>query len=217
MFRGSNIRIINITVDVMHILFLVLSYFLGAIPFGLLIGKIVGADVRTQGSKNIGATNVSRVLGKKLGKMTLVCDLLKGFLPLLLASYFLPESDQKMIWVAFCGVAAVLGHMYPVYLGFKGGKGVATGLGVFLFLSPLAIGIALVIFIGSVALSGFVSVGSLAASAIIPVLLLLFGESWEVVLASAIIAMFIWVKHHENIGRLIRGEEKSWKKKEESK
>ncbi len=199
----------------MHILFLLLSYLVGAIPFGLVIGKIVGADVREQGSKNIGATNVSRVLGKKLGFLTLLCDLSKGLLPMAIASHFLPENDQKMIWVSMCGVAAVVGHMYPIYLGFKGGKGVATGLGVFLFLSPISIAISLLIFIGAVWFSGYVSAGSLAASALIPLWLLLFGAHWVVILAAAIIALLIWVKHHENIGRLIRGEEKSWKKKTE--
>ena len=197
----------------MQIFFLIASYLLGAIPFGLVVGRLAGIDVREQGSKNIGATNVSRILGKKLGFVTLVCDLLKGLLPLCLASYFFPENEQKILWVSACGVAAVLGHMYPVYLKFKGGKGVATGLGVFLFLSPVSILISLVIFIATVALTGFVSAGSLAASALIPLWLLLFGKHWVVILSAAIIALLIWVKHHENIGRLIRGEEKSWKKK----
>lgn len=200
---------------IMQIFFLLLSYLVGAIPFGLVIGKIVGADVREQGSKNIGATNVSRVLGKKLGFLTLLCDLAKGILPMAIASHFLPESDQKVIWVSMCGVTAVVGHMYPIYLKFKGGKGVATGLGVFLFLSPLSIAISLVIFIGIVWSTGYVSAGSLAASALIPLWLLLFDAHWVVILAAAIIALLIWVKHHENIGRLIRGEEKSWKKKAE--
>lgn len=199
----------------MQIVFLVLSYLMGAIPFGLVVGKVAGIDVREQGSKNIGATNVSRILGKKLGFITLLCDLLKGLIPLLVAAYFLPENDQKIAWVCGCGVAAVLGHMYPIYLKFKGGKGVATGLGVFLFLSPLSILISLVIFIATVWMTGFVSAGSLAASALIPIWLLLMGKHWVVVLAAAVIAMLIWVKHHENIGRLIKGEEKSWKKKSE--
>lgn len=194
-------------------LFVLLSYLLGAIPFGLLIGRMAGIDVRQQGSRNIGATNVSRILGKKLGFFTLILDLLKGFTPLLVADYFLPESSQKLLFVSGCGVAAVIGHMYPVYLRFKGGKGVATGLGVFLFLSPLAILISLVLFIATVALTGFVSAGSLLASALVPLWLLLQGKHSVVILAAAVISMLIWVKHHENIGRLIRGEEKSWKKK----
>lgn len=194
-------------------LFILISYLLGAIPFGLLIGRMAGVDVRQKGSRNIGATNVSRTLGKKLGFFTLVLDLLKGFTPLFAAHFILPDSPQKLLFVSACGVAAVVGHMYPVYLGFKGGKGVATGLGVFLFLSPVAILISLAIFIGTVALTGYVSAGSLLASALVPLWLLLQGKHSVVILAAAVISMLIWVKHHENIGRLIRGEEKSWKKK----
>ena len=198
-----------------QLLFLLGSYLIGAIPFGLLIGKMAGVDVREKGSRNIGATNVSRTLGKKLGVITLLLDLCKGFLPLLAASHFLPDGDLKIVWVCACGVATVLGHMYPVYLGFKGGKGVATGLGVFLFLSPIAILVSLIIFIATVALTGYVSAGSLLASGLIPLWLLLLGKHWVIVLSAVIIALMIWVKHHENIGRLIRGEEKSWKKKRE--
>jgi acyl phosphate:glycerol-3-phosphate acyltransferase len=196
----------------MQILFPVIGYFLGAIPFGLVIGKMVGADVRKKGSKNIGATNVSRVLGKKLGFVTLVCDCLKSIVPMVLAAYLLPDGDSKEMIVAFTGVMAVVGHMFPIYLKFRGGKGVATGLGVFLYLSPAAIGISLLVFIASVALSGFVSVGSLLASGLIPLWLYLLGASNITILAAAAVALLIWIKHYENIGRLLKGEEKSWKK-----
>jgi acyl phosphate:glycerol-3-phosphate acyltransferase len=199
----------------MQILLPIIGYLLGSIPFGLVIGKMVGADVRKQGSQNIGATNVSRVLGKKLGFLTLVCDCLKGIVPMALAATVLPESDTEELIVAVTGVMAVVGHMFPLYLKFRGGKGVATGLGVFLYLSPLAIGISLFVFIGSVALSGFVSVGSLLASGLIPLWLFFLGASKTTIIAASSIAVLIWVKHHENIGRLIRGEEKSWKKAKE--
>ena len=101
--------------------------------------------------------------------------------------------------------------MFPVYLGFKGGKGVATGLGVFLFLSPLAIAISFVVFAATVGLSGFVSAGSLLASALFPLWLWILGEPMGAVLTGVIIALLIWFKHHENIGRLLRGQEKSWR------
>ncbi len=189
------------------------AYLLGSIPFGLVIGRLAGVDVRSQGSRNIGATNVSRLLGKKLGLLTLACDCLKGFLPMALAATLPAEQPgQREMVVAATGVAAVLGHMFPVYLGFRGGKGVATGLGVFLYLSPPAILISLFLFVASVALSGFVSVGSLLASALIPLWLHLLGATSLQVGTAAVVAALIWYKHRENISRLRQGTEKSWKK-----
>ena len=197
----------------MKSIFFAASYLIGAIPFGLLISKAAGVDVRREGSCNIGATNVSRVLGKKLGFLTLICDVAKGYLPMLLAGLYLPEGETRRQIVALCGVMAVVGHMFPVYLLFKGGKGVATGLGVFLYFSPPAIAVSLAIFIAAVACTGFVSVGSLLASALAPLWIWLLGGDRSTVLAAAGIAAFIWIKHRENIGRLFRGEEKTWKKK----
>lgn len=196
----------------MYILFPVIGYLVGAIPFGLVISKMVGVDVRTEGSRNIGATNVNRVLGKKLGFLTLICDCLKGLLPMYLAAVMLPESESKELVVAITGVMATLGHMFPVYLKFRGGKGVATGLGVFLYLSPLAIAISLVVFVATVALTGFVSAGSLLASGLIPLWLYFLGASKTTIGAAACVALLIWLKHHENINRLIHGKEQSWKK-----
>lgn len=198
----------------MHIIFPIIGYFIGAIPFGLVISKMVGTDVRTEGSRNIGATNVSRVLGKKLGFVTLICDCLKGFMPMYVAAVCLSGADAKELIVAFTGVAAVVGHMFPIYLKFKGGKGVATGLGVFLYLSPVAIAISLAVFVAAVGLTGFVSAGSLLASGLIPLWLWLLGASKVTVSAASIVALLIWVKHHENIRRLLQGKEKSWRKSE---
>lgn len=195
----------------MEIILLVASYLVGAIPFGYVVGKMAGVDVRQHGSKNIGATNVTRTLGKKFGVITLLLDVLKGFLPMLIASYLL--GPEKMDVVAWCGVAAVVGHMFPIYLKFKGGKGVATGLGVFLFLSPLAILVSIVLFVATVSLTGFVSAGSLLASGVFPLVLFFMGVSTMPVIAATIVAVLIWAKHYENVGRLLRGEEKSWKKK----
>src|SRR3989339_1552595 len=139
----------------MHILFPVIGYLVGAIPFGLVIGRMAGIDIRTEGSRNIGATNVGRVLGRKLGIFTLVCDCLKGLLPMALAAYFLQGAADRELTVAVTGLLAVGGHMFPVYLKFRGGKGVATSLGVLLYLSPPAIAIGLTVFVASVAVSGF--------------------------------------------------------------
>lgn len=199
----------------MNAIILLVSYLVGAIPFGLLIGKVAGRDVRTEGSRNIGATNVSRLLGKKLGFLTLLADCAKGYVPMLAANQLLGESPEKQLIIALAGILAVVGHMFPVYLGFRGGKGVATGLGVFLFLSPLAILISLGVFAGAVWLSGYVSVGSLLASALMVGWLWLLGAPNLHMLTAAIVAALIWLKHHENIARLLKGEEKSWKKKSE--
>lgn len=197
----------------MEIVLLITSYLLGAIPFGLVIGKMVGVDVRQQGSRNIGATNVNRLLGKKLGFITLICDVLKGLLPMVMASAMLTQGENRELIICSCGIFAVFGHMFPVYLRFKGGKGVATGLGVFLFLSPTVILVSLVVFIAAVSFSGFVSAGSLLASGLVPLWLWLFGANKMEIGTALVVAVLIWLKHHENISRLIRGEEKSWKKK----
>lgn len=196
-----------------HIFFIIVSYLIGAIPFGLVLSHGRGVNIREHGSKNIGATNVSRLLGKKLGLLTFFLDCAKGYLPIFLAGLFLNNNPIDYTVIALCGAAAVIGHMFPVYLGFKGGKGVATGLGVFLYLAPLAVVLSILVFIVTVASTGFVSLGSLLASAVILPCLYFFAEpSWKLFLAGFIVTM-IWIKHYENIGRLLAGTEKSFKKK----
>jgi acyl phosphate:glycerol-3-phosphate acyltransferase len=197
----------------LNIFLIAASYLVGSVPFGLLVGKIAGVDVRSAGSRNIGATNVNRLLGKKFGIITLICDCLKGYLPMFFAAWMVGNSVGGEIVILCCGVSAVVGHMFPVYLGFKGGKGVATGLGVFLFLSPLAILISLVVFVVTVAISGFVSAGSLLSSGLIPLWLFFLDAPVATIITAAIVAALIWLKHHENIVRLLKGEEKSWKTK----
>jgi glycerol-3-phosphate acyltransferase PlsY len=192
------------------------SYLIGAIPFGLLFSKGSGIDIRTQGSKNIGATNVTRLLGKKVGAMTLACDMLKGFLPMFITALVVENDSGRELIIALCGAASVLGHMFPVYLRFKGGKGVATALGAFLYLAPLAVIGCIAVFAFSVALSGFVSLGSLLGSMSMLVwLLVLQVPTWKLGLAGFIVVM-IWIKHRENISRLLSGTEKSWRKKAEA-
>jgi glycerol-3-phosphate acyltransferase PlsY len=192
------------------------AYLLGAIPFGLLLSRKSGIDIRTQGSRNIGATNVTRLLGKKKGALTLIFDMCKGYLPMFLAGLLLQTDPHRDLIIALCGAATVLGHMFPVYLRFKGGKGVATALGAFLYLAPLAVLGCLLVFVASVYLFGFVSLGSLLGSA--SILLWLFflqAPAWNLWLAAFIVLM-IWIKHYQNIGRLVRGTEKTWKKKVEA-
>ncbi len=199
--------------NIQYIFFIAVSYLLGAIPFGLLLSRGRGVNIREQGSKNIGATNVSRLLGKKLGFLTFLLDCAKGYLPMFAAGLLLGETPNCNLVIGLCGAASVLGHMFPIYLRFKGGKGVATGLGVFLYLVPKAVLLSLVVFICTVASTGFVSLGSLLASAVILPCLYFFAEpSWKLYLACFVVFM-IWLKHYENIGRLLRGTEKSFKKK----
>jgi glycerol-3-phosphate acyltransferase PlsY len=193
--------------------FIIVSYLIGAIPFGLLLSRGRGVNIREQGSKNIGATNVSRLLGKKLGFLTFLLDCAKGYLPMFFAGLLFGDTAHRYVVIALCGAAAVIGHMFPIYLGFKGGKGVATGLGIFLYLAPKVVLISLAVFIATVAGTGFVSLGSLLASAVVLPCLYFFAEpTWKLSLACFVVVM-IWIKHHENIGRLLKGTEKSFKKK----
>ena len=203
--------------NITSIFLIIASYLIGAIPFGILLSRGRGIDVRSQGSCNIGATNVSRLLGKKLGVCTLLLDMAKGFLPMFAASRLLsgfPDNEATLV-VALCGGAAILGHIFPVYLRFQGGKGVATALGVFLFLSPPAVLFSIFCFITTVFLSNYVSAGSLVGSAmILPALPLLGEPAWKLGLAFFVVSL-IWIKHKENIIRLLRGAEKPWRKKKQ--
>jgi len=195
---------------------LVVAYLVGSIPFGLLLGKLMGVDVRRAGSGNIGATNVLRLLGKKLGIVTLLADTLKAIVPMLLAKWVISStavSASVDLWVALCGASAFLGHLFPVYLKFKGGKGVATALGIFLLLEPWAVFIGLAIFISVVLFWGYVSLGSLAAAASMPLWVWLLSGSPLYTSLALFIGLLIWLKHHDNIVRLLKGEEKSWKDK----
>jgi acyl phosphate:glycerol-3-phosphate acyltransferase len=132
---------------------------------------------------------------------------------MLAADHALPEGGARQVVISLCGVMAVVGHMFPLYLMFKGGKGVATGLGVFLFFSPPAIVVSLVIFVATVAGTGYVSAGSLLVSALAPLWIWIFGGSGTTILAAAAIALLIWIQHRGNIVRLLNGQEKTWKKR----
>jgi glycerol-3-phosphate acyltransferase PlsY len=201
-------------------LFIIISYLIGSIPSGLILSRATGVDIRTTGSGNIGATNVTRLLGKKLGILTLVGDVLKAVIPMVGIHWYFIQSGMPFsaneidIAVSLCGGAAFLGHLFPVYLKFKGGKGVATALGVFLILEPLAVLISLLIFIAVVYLSGFVALGSLLVSALMTLWIWLLGGSPNHVFLAFFIGVLIWFKHSDNIKRLLEGTEKSWKSQE---
>ncbi|MDD2337991.1 MAG: glycerol-3-phosphate 1-O-acyltransferase PlsY [Geobacteraceae bacterium] len=184
------------------------SYCIGSIPTGLLLAKAFGGvDIRTQGSGNIGATNVYRTLGRKVGILTLVGDCLKGLLPVLAAkSLHLPGE-----WIALIGIAAFLGHIFPVFLRFKGGKGVATALGVFLATSPLAVLGALCVFITVLVSWRYVSLASMTAAAVMPLLVTLIYRNPILVAMAIVISVTVILKHLENIKRLKSGTENKFK------
>jgi glycerol-3-phosphate acyltransferase PlsY len=191
----------------------ILSYLLGSIPFALIVALPQGVDPRKAGSKNPGATNVARLLGKKWGLITFLGDSSKGIVALLIAHLFLKQLPYpKEVVLAGVAFFAVLGHLFSIFLKFKGGKGVATTIGVFLFLTPKAMLTSLVLFFIAVFFSGYVSVGSLLATALLPINIYFFKYPSEYIICSALLAILIWIKHKDNIKRLIRGEEKTWKK-----
>ena len=199
----------------MESLLIIGAYLLGAVPFGLVIGKLAGVDVRSAGSGNIGATNVGRLLGKKLGLLTLAADVAKGVLPMVVAGWLVVDPGRRELMVALCGAAAFLGHLFPIYLRFRGGKGVATALGIFLYLAPLAALAAAVLFVAVVYNWGYVSLGSLTAALFMPGLVWLLYRAPAPALLACGIGLLIWLKHKDNIGRLMRHEEKSWRKKDQ--
>jgi glycerol-3-phosphate acyltransferase PlsY len=199
------------------------SYLLGAIPFGLLIAETQGIDLRKVGSGNIGATNVTRTLGKTWGYSCFVLDVLKGFLPMLLVSAWgLVDKEATIIQLSLwllVGVAAILGHIFPVYLGFKGGKGVATSLGVLLGLWPYYTICGLITFaVWGVALWiwRYVSLASILAAMAFPVSLIIltlsfpdwqFGNLWPLYIVAIVMPLLVIARHAENIKRLLEGSE----------
>jgi glycerol-3-phosphate acyltransferase PlsY len=200
----------------LYLVVAVISYLLGSIPFGYLLVRVFrGEDIRQTGSGNIGATNVARSGAKGLGIATLVLDAVKGALAVGIASYvaYRMELDTYPMLVpnqlmATAALAAVLGHVFPVWLKFKGGKGVATALGVFCVLFPKAILVALAIFILVVLVTRYVSLGSILGAISFPVAaIFLQNTDWLSLLLASGVSLIIVVKHHQNIGRLLAGTE----------
>jgi glycerol-3-phosphate acyltransferase PlsY len=194
------------------ILLIILAYLIGSISAGMILSRLFGqGSLQKEGSKNIGATNVSRVMGKKWGALTLLGDMLKGMVVIWLGRWILGgESESAFPVICLMALAVFLGHLFPIFLGFRGGKGVATALGIFVLLGPKAVFVALPLFILVVYLGKYVSLGSLAAAGSFPILLLLFNYNIYTVLLSIIVAAAIILKHKENIRRLLKREEKPW-------
>lgn len=195
---------------------LVVSYLIGSVPVGYLFGRLVkGVDIRKHGSGNIGATNVFRVVGRQWGIIVLILDFAKGFLVVtLLAEFFfnLAPAVSIGIYKIVMAIAVISGHNWTVFLGFRGGKGIATSLGTLLGIVPLACGLAVIVWVGTILIWKYVSVASLAAFASPPLFIAVFYQQKEnfllLVIFSIIVAFFAVYKHIPNIKRLLRGEEK---------
>ena len=197
-----------------------LGYLLGSVPWGLLIGLINGVDIRTKGSRNIGSTNVTRVLGGGWGKICFTLDCLKGLLGVLLGAWLVAKMGVcSPVFAKMAGGAgAILGHCYPVWLKFKGGKGVATGGGAALGLAPYPVILALVLWVILEMRTGVVAIASLGAAAAVLLFSLLFQVTgwspvgWPVILLFACMVAIIFYRHKENIQRLLEGKENSFRK-----
>jgi len=181
----------------------VLSYILGSVPTGYLLGSVTGVDIRESGSGNIGATNVARTLGWAKGLLTLVADIVKGLIPVLIAL----QLGLDIAVAAVAGLAAFLGHLYPIFLKFQGGKGIATALGVFLGTMPLGAAVLVAVFLLVVGLSRRVSLGSVTAAVLSPLVPWVLDYPLPVVWVNLVIGVFAVVRHRENLRRLRNGTE----------
>ena len=189
-----------------------ISFLIGSIPMGYLLAKLRGVDIRSQGSGNIGATNVARVVGKSSGIITLVADIAKGCLG---ASFLalIPNQEAGIAVMATHGLAAVIGHCYSPFIGFRGGKGVATSLGVFLIISPLTTLIAITSFAFCFKKTKFVSLASIAAALSCPIgFWIIYNRqpNTTAFLVVVLLSLLVVIRHEKNISRLIKGEEKKF-------
>ncbi len=196
-----------------QLLFLIVTYLISSIPFGLVVGKLFGGkDVRNFGSNNIGATNVARVLGKKLGLITLFLDGIKGVIMVILGRYFFVESQSSTVFLSLIAAVAVFGHIFPIYLKFKGGKGVATTLAVLLAINPF---IGLSACIAWLAIFLFTKTSAIASisSVIIAVGFSLYsGSPNNQIWLTIFLATLVVIRHKENINRILKGQEPKFKK-----
>lgn len=191
------------------------SYIVGSIPFGILVARRKGIDLRTIGSGNIGATNVLRAAGKIPALLTLIGDTLKGALPVLLCGVIITKIEQTTgqintvgeLWGGIIGLAAVVGHIYPIFFSFKGGKGVATGFGVVAAYSPLSAVIMLIIWISTAVFTRYSSLAAISAFVMLPVILILSGDSVIKISFGILLGLLIVFKHSSNIKQLIEGTE----------
>lgn len=189
-----------------------ISYLLGSITFSYVIGRLKGIDIREHGSGNAGATNTFRTLGITAGIIVLILDLLKGIAAVWIGKWFAPEYN---IVAVLCGIFAIIGHNWPIYFGFKGGKGVATSLGVSATICFLPTLIVLVIIIVVIAITRYVSLGSLVFAVLLPIFIMIIYDPipMEVLGASIVLAIFVIMRHRNNIIKLWRGEENKLGKK----
>jgi acyl phosphate:glycerol-3-phosphate acyltransferase len=194
------------------LLLVLAAYFIGAFPTSYVAGRLLrGIDLRQHGSGNLGATNAFRVLGWKAAIPIFLLDMAKGFLP----AYLFPIIDGSTAtgWALVYGAVAITGHVFSVYVGFRGGKGVATGAGVFLALAPVAVLGGLLLWLALVFGTGYVSLGSIAAAAALPVLVALTGAPTEVLVLAIVLGVFVIHAHRANIRRLARGEEHRFRRR----
>jgi acyl phosphate:glycerol-3-phosphate acyltransferase len=194
------------------LLLVLAAYFIGAFPTSYVAGRLLrGIDLRQHGSGNLGATNAFRVLGWKAAIPIFLLDMAKGFLP----AYLFPIIDGSTAtgWALVYGAVAITGHVFSVYVGFRGGKGVATGAGVFLALAPVAVLGGLLLWLVLVFGTGYVSLGSIAAAAALPVLVALTGAPTEVLVLAIVLGVFVIHAHRANIRRLARGEEHRFRRR----
>lgn len=197
----------------MFILFLLIAFLSGSLPFGLWIGRARGVDVKKVGSGNIGFTNVWRSVGRVEGVLTLIGDVAKGALPTAILWRFLPETGGLVAPATaqvFFGLMAILGHCFSPFVNFKGGKGVATSLGVFLVLAPVAVGICVVVFVALVAVTRYISLGSIVCAILLPTLIGVQKGWVPVFWVSAAIGLMVVFLHRGNIGRLMAGTERKF-------
>jgi glycerol-3-phosphate acyltransferase PlsY len=198
-----------VSADVLGALLVVAGYLSGSVPYGLLLARfVIGVDVRRVGSGNIGGTNVARV-NKKLGAATIVLDTLKAVVPLLVARRVLAGSPHADFWVMGVAIAAFAGHVFPVWLGFKGGKGVATGFGIFLVLAPWAALAGVGTWAGTYLLTRMSSLGSLLGTLVCVGWMLVFvGPASPLTWSAIVVGALIFYRHTENIRRILSGEER---------
>jgi glycerol-3-phosphate acyltransferase PlsY len=196
------------------LVFIILCYLIGAIPFGLIVVKwLKGVDIRELGSGNIGATNVARAAGRNIAVLVFILDFFKGFLPVIIILTFVDGYGAGSFVPVLTGLATVLGHMFPVYLKFKGGKGVATGAGMLGALVPLALGVAFIVWVLVVGVSRYISLGSMSAAVALPISYIIiehkeaFGKNWVLTVFCIVVAALVIVRHRHNIKRLLAGTE----------
>lgn len=191
------------------------GYLLGSVPTGIVLTRLFSkVDPRETGSKNIGATNIYRTAGKLLGVLTLLGDMVKGIIPIWMAIMWSPRDLLGIpdLWIAIVGLSPILGHIFPIFLGFKGGKGVATALGIYLVISPVSVLIEFLVFAFIVWKWRIIALGSIVCAATIPILIAFFrSDSQAYFILSVIIAALILYRHQSNIARLLQGTENKWK------